>query len=432
MITKVLTLSLSILLCASAAYAQDEKTPAKEPGILPIPDYKGDFVERVYLTGDWGGSRTDLAKLGIQTSIQFVPYIQSIVNGGLEKKTKNGGKAYYYAYVDLERMGLIPGGLLSLKAESRYGRTVNRYTGSFIPVNTAGLVPVTNNNLNEDLPISISALNYTHFVNENFLVYFGKYDFLSANFNEFSSGSGISQFMNYNLSVGASVFYPNPYSLLAAGFAVVPNENLKIVNFILTTKDSSTTSGFDNLDDGLAWATEIYYQSKLGTMPYGAMGGVLYSFDNQFPRFMKSPKNDTWSLYFNGWNYFYLMEEAKAPLNITQGNQNLKGLGVFWKLQFSDKTTNPLYFYASAGIGGKGLIPSRGNDTFGIGYFYNKMNTNLVNITGITNAKQGAEAYYNIAFTNSITLKLDAQILDTPTTNNHNTVVIGAQFIVKL
>ena len=58
--------ALSLCVLAPCAIAQDnssniQKTntapeAAKSPtGILPVPDYSGDFWTREYLTGDWGG-----------------------------------------------------------------------------------------------------------------------------------------------------------------------------------------------------------------------------------------------------------------------------------------------------------------------------------------------------------------------------------------
>jgi hypothetical protein len=51
-------------------------------GILPIPDYSGDFWSRSFLTGDWDGARTRLANKGIQFNVDWVQTVQSVVDGG--------------------------------------------------------------------------------------------------------------------------------------------------------------------------------------------------------------------------------------------------------------------------------------------------------------------------------------------------------------
>src|SRR5262245_37671570 len=113
-------LRLSLLLLASPALAQ-----GGTQGLLPVPDYGGDIWSRSHLTGDWGGARTDLANHGVQIDVDFTQYLQGVVDGGIERTTRYGGHLDYLIHVDLMRMGLIPGGLVTLRAESRYGNSVN-------------------------------------------------------------------------------------------------------------------------------------------------------------------------------------------------------------------------------------------------------------------------------------------------------------------
>ncbi len=56
---------------AEEAKTGDQKS-ANPAGILPIPDYGGDFWNRSHLTGDWGGMRTEWAEKGIQFEIASV------------------------------------------------------------------------------------------------------------------------------------------------------------------------------------------------------------------------------------------------------------------------------------------------------------------------------------------------------------------------
>jgi porin len=99
---------LSLVLVAShAALAQDEGQ-----GLLPVPDYGGDLLNRSRLSGDWGGRRTDLANKGVQVDVDWTQYVQGVVDGGLDRKTRYGGHVDYLINLDLMRMGLIPGALV--------------------------------------------------------------------------------------------------------------------------------------------------------------------------------------------------------------------------------------------------------------------------------------------------------------------------------
>src|SRR4029077_15955906 len=76
----------------------------KPAGLLPIPDYTGSFWARGYLTGDWGGVRTDLANKGIQFGGEWNQYVQGVANGGHDRATEHGGFADYTVNLDLMRM----------------------------------------------------------------------------------------------------------------------------------------------------------------------------------------------------------------------------------------------------------------------------------------------------------------------------------------
>ena len=147
--------------------------------MLPVPDYGGDLLNRSRLSGDWGGTRTDLANKGVQVDVDWTQYVQGVVDGGIDRSTRYGGHLDYLVYLDLMRMGLIPGGLVKFRAESRYGESVNGISGQILPVNTTALFPVTNR-LDEDVAIAITDLNYTQFLSEHLAVLFGKLDTLDA------------------------------------------------------------------------------------------------------------------------------------------------------------------------------------------------------------------------------------------------------------
>jgi hypothetical protein len=110
------------LLVASDAGAQPAETPAEEQpapephGIVPIPDYDADLRTREHLLGDPWKGRSWLAEKGLTLEIDYTQVLQSIVHGGLDERTKYGGSVDYFANLDLDRAGLIPGGLVRMRA----------------------------------------------------------------------------------------------------------------------------------------------------------------------------------------------------------------------------------------------------------------------------------------------------------------------------
>jgi porin len=257
-------LGLSLVLVASHAALAEEGAQ----GLLPVPDYGGDLLNRSRLTGDWGGTRTDLANKGVQVEVDWTQYVQGVVDGGLDRDTRYGGHLDYLINLDLMRMGLIPGGLVKFRAESRYGESVNGISGQILPVNTTAFFPVTNR-LDEDVAIAITDLNYTQFFSEHLAVFVGKLDTLDADTYEFASGRGKSQFMNANFLFNSVAALRLPYSTLGTGVLWLPTKNITVNASILNTTDSSTDTGFDDFGDGQTVSAEADFRYRLGGCPAG-------------------------------------------------------------------------------------------------------------------------------------------------------------------
>lgn len=149
-----LTILASNLLPPSLATAEEGTT-----GLLPIPNYSADLFHRSKLSGDWGGTRTDLANRGIQFEIDWTQYVQGVVDGGVDRTTQYGGHLDYLIRFDLKRMDLAPG-ILTIRAETRYGNSVNSDVGTILPVNTTAAFPLTAS-LDDEVPITITNLSYS-------------------------------------------------------------------------------------------------------------------------------------------------------------------------------------------------------------------------------------------------------------------------------
>ena len=360
-----------------------------DAGILPVLDYSGGFWERSFLTGDWGGARTDLANKGVQFGVDWNQYVQGVADGGRDQTTEYGGKGDYTLNLDLMRMGVLKGALIKFRAESRYGSSVNSPSGALLPVNTDAFFPIASKR-DRDIPVTITDLNYTQFLSKHLGVFLGKLDTLDADPNEFASGRGTSQFMNANFVFNASVALRLPYSTLGGGLVWMPvppgpKGGVTISSMVIDTADSSTTTGFDDFDKGQTWYTEADFKYRLGRLPGGMNLGGLYSFNQDFAHLnsrlvfqpgegLSIPKEDsTWAGFVSAWQYLFARERDKIPVHLSNGEADRKGVGLFARFGFADKNTNPLEWAASGGVGGRGIFPTRDNDTFGLGYYYNSI-----------------------------------------------------------
>jgi len=428
-----------------AQAATEAPAAATEPqGILPIPDYGGDLWSREFLTGDWGGTppvRTSLAEKGVQLRVDWTQHLQGVVEGGRDTSTRYAGNLDYVINLDLMRMGVMDGALVKFRAESRYGNSVNGIAGPILPVNTDAFFPLTRE-LDDDIPITITSLNYTQFLSPKLAVLLGKVDTLDGDPNEFASGRGTSQFMNSNFVFNSALALRTPYSTLAFGVVWLPvhekDRSITVANTVMNTGDSSTTTGFDDFGDGTTWTIEANFQYRLGELPGGQNAGFLYSFDQDFASFSGKlifvpgegviiPSTDeTWAVYWSGWQYLFVEEHIDALISPGDGMVDRQGVGLFARAGFADRDTNPIEWTLSGGVGGRGIIPSRDNDTFGVGYYYTSLqSTRLSGLLDVNDHTQGFEAFYNIAITPAARLSFDAQVVDSPAGNIDTAVILG-------
>ena len=136
--------------------------------------------------------------------------------------------------------------------------------------------------------------------------------------------------------------------------------------------------------------------------------------------------DDTWAVYWSGWQYLTVEDDIDAPIVLSNGTPDRQGIGLFARLGFADQDTNPVEWSGSIGVGGRGVIPSRDNDTFGVGCYYSGIQTTrLSGPLGIDDHTQGFEAFYNIAITPAAHLSLDAQVVDSPSTSLDTAVILG-------
>jgi porin len=108
------------------AVAQDKKPADAKPAaaedatIYPVPDYSGDFLNRSYLTGDWGGLRSKLADHGVQFDVDLLQVFQDVTTGGNNQTGRYGGVYSMALKLDIHKTGLWPGAFLYVRAQAPF------------------------------------------------------------------------------------------------------------------------------------------------------------------------------------------------------------------------------------------------------------------------------------------------------------------------
>ena len=412
-----MVLAIAGLLFSSLALSFQEE---ESVGIVPLREYGGELAERPVLLGDSDRWRTRLGEQGISFHAYLTQIFQSVMDGGLDEEDAYGGKFETYFLFDLDRMGVLPGAMVSLRTESRYGESVNREAGTILPVNDVMFFPLTD--LDEDLFIAITELKYTQFLSKDLGFFAGKLATLGTDYNEFAAGRGDTQFLSHTF-LGASVTaLANPYSALGTGAFWMPAADTMVSGTLFTIEDASTTTGFDELDEGLDATLSVRHQYGQDGLPGGFQGFFQYSFGGDFLDFsgqlidqgqLEIPRDDdSWATGVNFWQYLSV-RGAPTRVDVTNGRTDLEGFGLFARVATSDADTNPVGLVLSGGLGGRGSFAGRERDTWGIGFGYGDMRENLfTNSPLIDESGRRFEAYYSFSLTPAVELMLDYQIAD--------------------
>jgi len=380
--------------------------------------YSGNFWTRSTLTGDWGCLRNSLAAKGITFDMSLTQVYQGVVEGGIKETWRYGGRGNLTINVDTQKLGLWPGGFLMVEVEGNFAKSVNDKTGAIMPVNSNQVYPMmASPGSNDGDNLNVPAIMFTQFFSPYAGVFFGKIDITSADANAFAHGKGDTQFLNLALNFIPVPLLAAPYTPLGAGLIILPTKdpNAAIVNLmVLQTTAKASTSGFEDLhSNDLTFGGEARVRTDFFGLTGHQLIGSMYSnktfssLDQNLRLIIQGQierKEGTWCIYYNFDQYLYEIEKGSD-----------RGIGIFGRFGVSDGNPTFMHFFYSLGVGGKGVIPGRPLDQFGIGAYY--VDIRRPKLTGLFATREffrdeyGLEAYYNIAITPWMKLTPDIQVI---------------------
>ncbi|MCK6456036.1 MAG: carbohydrate porin [Phycisphaerae bacterium] len=420
-------------------------SPAATPSLIQkLPDYSGDWWSRGYLTGDWGGARTELAENGILFDFGLTQIIQGNAHGG--KDTHNAfrysGSVDYTLRLDTARMKLWPGGLITLRGETQFGQSINSKAGSLGVANFDALLPIPD----EGGKTTLSEFYITQALSEKLVIVAGKMDLTSGDANEFAHDER-SQFLNSAFRINPVLFTAGPYTAMAVGVIALPTDWLTISTFVNDNdpEGAATKTGFNTAfhdRDWLSVAQEYTFKIRPFEKPGHQRFGWFWT-SRDFVDFAGDPRlplpgrvqslgfarrggigsrgirpirlgntvlradgpdrrPDDWGLYYNFDQYLH-----------TEADDATQGFGVFGRFGWSTGESNPVEQFYSLGVGGRGSIPTRDRDTWGIGYYHVNVSDDLPELLDM-HSEQGVELYYNIEVTPWLHISPDVQVLIDP------------------
>jgi porin len=289
-------------------------------------------------------------------------------------------------------------------------------------------------------------LTFMQFLSPHFVVYLGKASGLGGDDNAFAHDYH-SQFMNsaLNFNMALDLF---PLTAYGGGLVILPWEGAV---FTAAALDPNGTATNNDVGDAFQDGVLVVAEGRVTIKPFGLVGHqllgggwsnkertslqqdpsnlarllltkeflrladpgpVLRQFlERFFPSLLVPTQplnrlNYTWSLYYNFDQCLW------SPEGVPD-----RGIGVFFRFGASDGVANPIKYAYNVGIGGKGLVPWRPCDNFGIGWARTELSGNFVPLLrqqlrlGLGH-EDAIELYYNAEITHWLSAALDLQIID--------------------
>ena len=432
LIAWMLLVGLALLVAPHPAGAQPVDVP---------PTWGGDIWSRPRLTGDWGGLRDELGKKGIVFDVDLLLTPQDVLSGGHSTGGNFWGNADYTLNMDTGKMGLWPGGFIKISADSGFGSNVFRRSGALVPVNTAALIPAP-----DDQTTALMNATFTQFLSTKFGLIAGKINMLDSGKQEFY-GDYSTQFLNTAFNFPMTLEQV-PISAFGGGVIVLPREDIILSALAL---DPNGTPTSDSLGDAFSKGAMVVGSGQVTIRPFGLVGHQNLGFswsdkdrfslsqdpsniarlllEERFPR-LGNPgpiltnvlarsfpgllvptqpanrKSSSWAMYYAFDQYFWQPEGDPK-----------RGIGMFFSFGVSDGNPNPIKYAFIAGIGGKGVVPGRADDTFGLGIARTQFSNDFVPFLrqqlslGLQH-EDALEMYYNAAITPWLNATADLQIVE--------------------
>ncbi len=434
----ILLTATSPLLCAThwfAGTAPDRHKEMREHFSKPQPKEKLPWYQWKYMTGDWNGNRSSLAKNGVTFSGSFFTDCLGNPIGGRARGFEYAGSLGVDMNIDFEKTTKLKGLEFYIAAVSRSGSNLSsKKIGNQFPV--AQLYGGQNVRLNQayfkqtlfdgDLMIKLGRIE----AGDNFLQSPLYYNFVSNAFD----GNPIGVFFNvpftaYPNSTWGAYLQFSPIKRVLAKLAVYnANANVNRNSYHGFNLSFKNTDGAQIIGElGYILNQEPEDTGLPGTYKLGS-----YVTTKSTDKFLGGSASNNYGVYLQLDQMIYRREGTKD-----------QGLTPFAALLFAPKDRNEFPFFFTAGFVFKGLFPSRPGDKTNLGVAYGTYSSDRrelqymaknLNMTGAfgnipQNYEMVLELNHWVSFSPWFKFTPDVQYIIKPSGNKDisNALVLGAQ-----
>lgn len=411
-------------------------------GPIDVPaTWGGELSSRPRLSGDWGGLRDEMGKKGVVLDAEMLLLPHGVVAGGKGSAAEFWGNVDYSLNLDTDKMGLWPGGFFKFEGISSFGNSLYGDVGAIVPSNVSSLVPSFN-----QASSGLMEATFTQFLSPKFGLTMGKMNIFEFTPTEFY-GNYHHQFMNtaLNFSMAAALV---PLSAYGGGVIFLPTEDITLMALALDANGKPDENDISKaFDDGATIMSAV----KVNIKPFGLIGhqsltGVWSDksrlsldqdpsnisrmlLNERYPRLgdpgpvlnrilerffpallipvqPANRKDNTWAVMY-GFDQYLWQPEGDSK----------HGIGLFFNFGATDGNPNPIHYSYMMGVGGKGMIPGRPDDNFGIGWARTQFSDQFVPLLrerlglGLDH-EDAIELYYTAMLTPWLNLSPNLQVIN--------------------
>jgi porin len=389
---------------------------------------------------------------------------QWITSGGRARDNADWGNAVVTLNVDTQKAGLWPGGFFKVQTVTSFEENLLRQSGAMVPANISWMLPTVTTDT------GLQEFTYTQFFSRNFGMFVGKINSIAPT-GQFH-GDYRTGFQNTSLNLPLAMAMV-PLSAYGAGALYAPSPDVTLVAMVL---DPSGTIMDDDIGKAFDDGVMVLANADLKVKPFGLPGhqNLTLAWSNKerlsltqdpsniarhllterFPRLANpgqplvdiltrfapgllipvqplNKEDETWAAVYSFEQYLWKPEADSR-----------RGLGGFFSAGASDGKVNPIKYSYSLGVTGKGMVPGRPHDDFGIGWSRTEFSDKFVPFLRRTfdlglDKEDALELYYNFAVTPWLGVTPSYQLIS-PAMNKtldaagnlrnlHNTQMVGVR-----
>lgn len=408
-----------------------------EKHLVPVLDLKGgvtkgeiqeepktrfeSWISGDYMTGDWGGLRSNLEEHGITFGSRYLAGpAKKYRGGGYENRRDLKGYGLYNLdlTLDTEKMGLWKGGTFYTLYQNKRGMGLTRdYIGDRQSTDSYDFR--TMNQLSEYWYQQV-------WKDGKYRVKAGKQD-ANAEFCGIAHGF---DFLNTSFSImptmGRFPTYPEPAMGITA--AISPTDWVTLKNGSFDGNGRGSTSGFDTVFDkkgGVYNISELELRPTIKGLPGRYIGGY-WCHNNNIQELTTDSNPRTFGRNM-GW--YSAMEQLVYKEN-KKDEKDMQGLTVIGQFGWTPEDRNDVTKYFGVGLHYKGLIPKRDNDILGFGTAIAGFSNRLKPIDGRSGQESVLECFYRIKITPWMYIQPDLQYIMNPNGSLQNSFAFAMRTFV--